>query len=468
MGLTVNNINTLNLLNIVNRTSNRQSDVLTRLSTGARINRGADDPAGLIALRSLESEITATDASISSNQRTDAILNVADQALGEVSSLLGQIQSLAQASANSAGLSADELAANQSQIDNAISAIDRIIGSTQFNGRKLLDGSLAINTSGVDSDDITDVRVFNRDSGSTSQSLTVRLDSAAERAAMTGFATSSATTATTISIQGRLGTAVIEVAAGENLSSITAKINDATAQTGVVASQTSDTAAIALRSQDYGSANFVRVSVLEGDTTNFTGGNDSGVDAEVSVNGQSAAVDGLNVNFSAGRTNLTFNITESFNQSAAGTTSSFSVTTGGATFQLGTDSSTRETLGIDGLRSQQLGSATLGYLSSLKSGGASSLLNDPSAAAAIAAEAAQQVAKIQGRIGGFQKFQVQTALNSAQATKKGLETARSVINDVDYATETAELNRQNVLLQSAISLLGLANQQSGQILSLLR
>ena len=54
------------------------------------------------------------------------------------------------------------------------------------------------------------------------------------------------------------------------------------------------------------------------------------------------------------------------------------------------------------------------------------------------------------------------------ATKKGLEDARSIIGDVDYAAETAELNKQNVLLQSAISLLGLANQQSSQILSLLR
>ena len=98
------------------------------------------------------------------------------------------------------------------------------------------------------------------------------------------------------------GQLTIEISAGENLSSVTAKINDATAQTGVVASQTSDTANIALRSQDYGSANFVRVSVLEGDTTNFVAGNDEGVDASVSVNGQSAAVDGLNVNFSAGNT----------------------------------------------------------------------------------------------------------------------------------------------------------------------
>ena len=50
----------------------------------------------------------------------------------------------------------------------------------------------------------------------------------------------------------------------------------------------------------------------------------------------------------------------------------------------------------------------------------------------------------------------------------GLESARSVIRDVDYASESAELNKQQVLLQTAVQLLGIANQQSGQILSLLR
>ena len=162
---------------------------------------------------------------------------------------------------------------------------------------------------------------------------------------------------------------------------------------------------------------------------------------------------------------VTFNLPESFNQTTG--TSSFTVTTGGATFQLGTDSTTRATIGIDGLYSQQLGSGSLGYLSSLKSGGAYSLLTDPNQAATIAAEAAEQVAKAQGRIGGFQRFQVGTALNQMNATKEGLSSALSTIRDVDYASETAELNRQSVLLQSAISLLGLANQQSGQVLSLL-
>jgi flagellin len=96
------------------------------------------------------------------------------------------------------------------------------------------------------------------------------------------------------------------------------------------------------------------------------------------------------------------------------------------------------------------------------------VLTNPSQAADIARTAARQISTLQGRIGGFQRFQVQTALNSLNDTKEGLEKARSVIRDVDYAVESAELNRQNILLQSAMSLLGLANQQSAQVLALLR
>ncbi|MBK8913354.1 MAG: hypothetical protein IPM64_01930 [Phycisphaerales bacterium] len=465
MALTVNNGNTLNLLNILNRTSADQSQALTRLSTGSKINRGADDPAGLIALKSLETELTSVDAALSSNQRTDAILGVADNALGQVSGLLKEIQSLAQASANSAGLSADELAANQSQIDNAISSIDRIIRTTSFNGKRLLDGSQGVSVSGVNSSNITDVKVYNRDSSSTSSSLNVAVTSAAEQAQINNYATTSAASNTSVSVSGKLGTAVINIEAGANLSAVAAQINDATAQTGVTAVASSS--GLVLSSQAYGSGAFVRVSVISGDTTNYTNSEDRGVDAGVSINGQAAAVDGLNVNYISGGTNVSFNLSSAFGTTAGGS-SSFTIGDGGATFQLGTDSSTRITVGLDGLFSAALGSAGTGYLASLKSGGANSVLQNPSQAAAIATEAIGQVAKVQGRVGGFQKFQVQTAINSLGATKKGLETARGVIGDVDYATETANLNRQNVLLQSAISLLGLANQQSSQVLSLLR
>ena len=53
MGLTVTNVNTLSLLNILNRTTQEQSNSLLRLSTGKKINKGSDNPAGLIAVASL-------------------------------------------------------------------------------------------------------------------------------------------------------------------------------------------------------------------------------------------------------------------------------------------------------------------------------------------------------------------------------------------------------------------------------
>lgn len=468
MAITVTNINTLSLLNILTRTSDAQSTTLTRLSTGSRINTGKDDPAGLIAMRGMESEIVAVQAAIANNQRTDAMLSVADSALSEVASLLDDIKELAVASANGEGLSADEIAANQAQVDEAIAAIDQIISTTEFNGQKLLDGSLSIVTSGVDTTKISDLKVYRRDPDSDT-TLTVSVSSAAEKAQYE-VATTSATDDTTISIQGAEGTAVIDITSGENLSSVAAKINAATAQTGVTASASSGS--LTLLSSDYGSSKFVRVSVVDTDTsdTSFSAGSDYGSDASVTINGQTAAVDGLEVSYSANGVSLSFNLTEDYNDGTVSGDESFTISSsaGGATFQLGTTSATRATIGIDGLFSQQLGSATLGYLSSLKGGGTNNLIDNPNQAALIADAAAEQVAKLQGRLGGFLQFQVGTALNQMNATYESLTSALSTIKDVDYATETAELNRQNVLMQVSMSLLGLAQQQSAQVLSLLR
>lgn len=465
MGLTVTNTNTLSLLHILNRTSADQSNSLTRLSTGSRINRGADDPAGLIAARVLDTELTAVNAAIGNNQRTDSLLNVADKAINEVSNLITEIKSLALSSANKDGISADELAANQAQIDDALAAIDRIIGTTEFNGKKLLDGSVAITTSGVDPTKISDLRVFSRDPNAAN-SLNVSLTTAATRA-QAALATTSATADTSVQVQGENGAVTINITAGENLSSVEAKIDAASAQTGVDGMISGGT--LYLRSSAYGSDSFVRSTVISGDSTNYAAASDYGSDAVVTVNGQATAVDGLNVSYSANGVSVNFNLTTGYNDGTVTGDEVFQIeNNGGATFQLGTTSTTRSTIGIDGLYTAQLGSSVTGYLATLKGGAANSVVNDPNQAAKIASEAAAQIAKAQGRIGGFQKFQVKTALNQQTAAKEGLTAAISTIRDVDYASETANLNRQNVLLQSAISLLGLANQQSSQILSLLR
>src|SRR6185295_3469173 len=107
---------------------------------GVNISRGADDPAGLIAVNSLSAELTAVDSAIANGQRANSVLATADGALNEINSLLSQIESLAASSTSSGGLSAAEISANQSQIDAALSSINRIVSVTSFNGKKLLDG----------------------------------------------------------------------------------------------------------------------------------------------------------------------------------------------------------------------------------------------------------------------------------------------------------------------------------------
>jgi len=472
MGLTVNNVNTLTLLNILNRTSQAQSDSLQRLSTGTKINAGKDDPAGLIAVSSLNAELTGVDAAISNGQRANSMLSVADKSLEEVSNLLSEIETLAAQSTSSGGLSAAEISANQAQIDNAINSINRIIQTTTFNGKKLLDGNQSIRADASDPTKVSDLRVFSRPTSTSSQTFSVNVVTAGEVASATLGTFTSATTADVsaaeFTIAGALGTATITVDDTDTVAGIRDKIIAAASETGISASVVTGASTVELRvqSRSYGTNAFVSASYISGDDDLQSGvTHTTGADAVVNVNGQRAFVDGLRVSFNSNGTSGEFYLTSTGN--SAGSAGDLPISGGGMTFQLGTSSSTQATLGIEGLFAHQLGNSSDGYLSTLKSGGTNDLSQDANNAVTIAKAALNQVATQRGRIGGFQKFQVETSVNSLNATKEALQSARGVINDVDYALETSELSRQQVLLQSAISLLGVTSQQSAQILSLL-
>ncbi len=105
---------------------------LERLSTGVRINRGKDDPAGLIASENLRAEKSALSAAISNAERADQMVNIAEGGLAEVNNLLTELRGLVTTTANNAGLSADEKNANQLQIDSAIESITRISNAASF------------------------------------------------------------------------------------------------------------------------------------------------------------------------------------------------------------------------------------------------------------------------------------------------------------------------------------------------
>src|SRR5918998_3068820 len=134
----------------LSRTQKQLNSTLQRLSSGLRINRGADDPAGLIASEGLRSEMAGINQAIDNSSRASNVISTTEGALGEVAALLLNIKDLIVEAANSGALSAEEIKANQLQVDSAVESITRISNTTTFAGLHLIDGSLDYITSGVD------------------------------------------------------------------------------------------------------------------------------------------------------------------------------------------------------------------------------------------------------------------------------------------------------------------------------
>lgn len=203
----------------LSRSNNELQTSLTRLSTGLRINSGADDPAGLIASEALRSEITGLNKALSNTKRASQIISTADSALGQVSSLLNDIRGLVVEAANNGALSSDEIAANQLQIDSSLEAINRIAQTTTFQGRKLLDGSLDFVSDVGTLAAVTDSQIDQANLGATgSVNVDVTIEAAATKAELssTALAAENATATLNFSAEGLLTSTGIRVSATEN------------------------------------------------------------------------------------------------------------------------------------------------------------------------------------------------------------------------------------------------------------
>src|SRR5215469_11270427 len=94
-------------------------DVLSRLSTGLKLNSGKDDPAGLIASELLKAQITGTSKAITNAQRANSLVAIADSSLGQIGNLLNDIKGLVVEAAQTGTMTAEQLKANQLQVDAA-------------------------------------------------------------------------------------------------------------------------------------------------------------------------------------------------------------------------------------------------------------------------------------------------------------------------------------------------------------
>jgi flagellin len=237
--------------------------------------------------------------------------------------------------------------------------------------------------------------------------------------------------------------------------------------TGVSATNNSGT--LQLNSTAYGSNGFVDVDVRsEGTGGLFAAGlsatRNTGTDIVATVNGTLANGDGnrLSINTSSLELNLTVD-------DGSSTDINFTITGGGAVFQLGPDVITTQQarIGIASVNTADLG-GTSGRLFELRSGSAKDLQSDTTGAARVVDEAITKVTQLRGRLGAFQRTTLETNIASLKDTLTNLTEAESSIRDADFAAESARLTRAQILVQSGTSVLQIANQNPQQVLALLR
>lgn len=440
---------------------------LQRLSTGLRINTGKDDPAGLIASETLRRDIAATNEAITNSQRASELISTADSALGEVSKLLVDIRSLITEAANAGALSTDQIDANQLQVDSSLEAVDRISQTTTFQGRKLLDGSLEFITSAL-ATTITKLSIEQANLGSTG-SLLVDVDittgavQARNTVAAAGFALAADLV---VKVGGRTGAEVFSFSTGATITQVVNAINLVSDATGVTA--TNNAGALNLYSTEYGTEAFVSVEVISEGAgglfrTNLSGNRFAGGDIVGTVNGVRASGRGNTLSINTATLDLAATVT-------SGSTAdfSFTITGGGAIFQLGPSvvSNQQARIGVGSVNSGSLGGSS-GRLYQLRSGQNAALRTNSTLAATIVDQSSVEIAKLRGRLGAFQRTSLESNIRALEDTASNLTSAESSIRDADFAEETSRLTRAQILVQSGTTVLAIANQNPQQVLTLL-
>ena len=282
MGLRINtNISSITALRVLKQNQTKQASSLERLSTGLRINRGSDDPSGLVISEQLRSQLKALDQSISNSQNATNLLNVADAALQEVSNLLVEIQTSITFAQNTGGSTPEQIAAEQDAVDQAISAIDRIATTTRYADRPLLNGQAAYQTSGNVPDFFDDVNIKSVSFANNTfeRTLDVNAQVNPQRAEIRiAGASTSATGGATIRISGARGTETIVLNGGSDQNNIAAAINSVAGHTGVFASaSTGGGGTVLLRSEEFGKDQNIKIEGVSGTLTGTIQTLDDGV-----------------------------------------------------------------------------------------------------------------------------------------------------------------------------------------------
>jgi flagellin len=204
---------------------------------------------------------------------------------------------------------------------------------------------------------------------------------------------------------------------------------------------------------------------------------DEGQDMKATINGINATVKGktarINTDFLDVELTMTTAKAQTIGNVGTGGDSGsavFRVSGGGANFQLASkvDIQGKVSIGIQDVAARKLGNSTIGYLDSLASGKANNVVDgDTTQGQKIVGEAIKQVSSLRGRLGAFQRNTVGATIRSLSISSENTAAAQSIIRDADFANETAQLTRSQILVSASTNVLSLANSSPQSALQLL-
>ena len=458
--------------NQLHRTENKLSVTMERLSTGLKLNSAEDSPAGMAISNKMKAQIDALDKA--SNNSTDAIsvMEIADGALNEVTSIIQRMRELS-VQAASGIYTYDDKSAIQSEIAQLRDEVDRVSSNTEFNTKSLLDGS-------------SDTRVYTRKSvtaadGSVSQEMTysditrinisdevdskhykVEVTAVAKQAqsSISGYPAGGITEDGTISING----VSAAIKAGTSEEDYLAQIHDLVEQAG--ANMEVNGNSIDISSKKYGSASQLDISISDelANALGYTTQGDGHTDAQSRTEAKITAGDGFTHPIVTSEGNRVYISDDNgfkmdFMVDASADLAEYDIDVtdiGTMTIQIGANQYQEMDLRIPEVSAQSL------YLDEIDvavAGGADKALGTLD-------DALSQVNSVRSRIGAFQN-RLEYANASLDETSENMTSAYSTLTDTDMATEMTEYAAQNILNQAGISVLSQANDLPQQVLSLL-
>ncbi|MCU6435377.1 flagellin [Undibacterium sp. Jales W-56] len=470
------NIASLNAQRNLTTSQSSLSTSLQRLSSGLRINSAKDDAAGLAISERLSSQIGGLNQAVRNANDGISLAQTAEGDLTQIGNNLQRIRDLAVQAANGSNSASDRAALNN-EASQLISEIDRVASSSNFNGVNLLNGSFSsqafqVGANGTANDQISIASI----ASAKSNALGVGSSSSYSTSLVGAVITSGAAlTAGGVSINGTNvgasstdGVSTVN-ATGSALAKANA-INAVTGQTGVsatvVGSTLTNTATAAGGAFNL-SVNGVTVSGTA--TANATVGASeiaaafNAVSAQTGVKATATgttytltAADGRNIDITA---------------TVAGSTGAATATTYGA-INLSSSSSSGITIGGTQATAAIIGTAAGTTAATATAGAGVSSLNLTTAAGATAAlatidAALSSVNSSRASLGAYQN-RFSSAVNSLNTTAENLTASRSRIRDADFAQETANLTRGQVLQQAGTAILAQANALPQGVLALLR